>query len=263
MVHRAEQTGRLPFLSQYTQQAWAQVVEAAPDRGKLNMMAQLQEITTRRHRLYFIRCTLRLHAQHYHLRIAGLLQARNKMLGPYRVIDPPCYRMANIPKLRQQATAQLRDDTTVYPLASGDEDAFLSLSGILFVGSAADQRYVLHEHLQNLGLAGPPAPTLHWSGHLQKGPRNTHVLPFRALAVLPAELLAIPVPTTSWAFEEVPVMSLREWEEYRRRSTSAVLIMTTESKWSCSYRLLMEALMFTMGVARWSKLRHLSTCCDK
>ena len=203
MVHRAEQTGRLPFLSQYTQQAWAQVVEAAPDRGKLNMTAQLQEITTRRHRLYFIRCTLRLHAQHYHLRIAGLLQARNKMLGPYRVIDPPCYRMANIPKLRQQATAQLRDDTTVYPLASGDEDAFLSLSGILFVGSAADQRYVLHEHLQNLGLAGPPAPTLHWSGHLQKGPRNTHVLPFRALAVLSAELLAIPVSTIGWAFEAV------------------------------------------------------------
>ena len=204
------------------------------------MTAQLQEITTRRHRLYFIRCTLRLHAQHYHLRIAGLLQARNKMLGPYRVIDPPCYRMANIPKLRQQATAQLRDDTTVYPLASGDEDAFLSLSGILFVGSAADQRYVLHEHLQNLGLAGPPAPTLHWSGHLQKGPRNTHVLPFRALAVLPAELLAIPVSTISWAFEEVPVMSLREWEEYRRRTKSTVLILTTESKWSCSYWLLME-----------------------
>ena len=139
MVHRAEQTGRLPFLSQYTQQAWAQVVEAAPDRGELNMTAQLQEITTRRHRLYLIRCTLRLHAQRYHLGIAGLLPARNKMLGFYKVIDPPCYRMANIPKLLQQATAQLHDDATVYPLASGDEDAFLSLSGILFVGSTADR----------------------------------------------------------------------------------------------------------------------------
>ena len=35
-------------------------------------------------------------------------------------------------------------------------------------------------------------------------------------------------------------MSLREWEEYRRRSTSAVLIVTTENNWSCSHRLIME-----------------------
>ena len=240
MVHGDEQTERLPFLSQSTQQTWAQVVDVAPGRGKLNMTAQLQEITTWRHRLYLIRCTLRLQAQHYHLRIAGLLPARNKMLGFCRVIDPSCYRMANIPKLLQQAIALLRDDTIVCPLASGREDAYLSLSGVLFVGSTADQRYVLHEHLQNLDLAGPTAPILHWSGHLQKGSHNTHVLPFRALAVLSAELLAIPVSTIGWAFEEVPVLSLREWEEYRRRTTSTVLILTTESKWSCSYRLLME-----------------------
>ena len=94
--------------------------------------------------------------------------------------------------------------------------------------------------MKNLGLAGPPAPILHWAGHLQEGPQNTHVLPFRSLAVLPAELLAIPVPTISWAFEEVPVMSLSEWEGYRRRSTSTVLIMTAENKLYCSYRLLME-----------------------
>ena len=80
MIHGDEQTERLPFLSQSTQQTWAQVVEVAPGRGKLNMTAQLQEITTRRHRLYLIRRTLRLHAQHYHLRIAGLLPARNKMV---------------------------------------------------------------------------------------------------------------------------------------------------------------------------------------
>ena len=178
MVHGDEQTERLPFLSQSTQQTWAQVVDVAPGRGKLNMTAQLQEITTWRHRLYLIRCTLRLQTQHYHLRIAGLLPARNKMLGFCRVIDPSCYRMANIPKLLQQAIALLRDDTIVCPLASGREDAYLSLSGVLFVGSTADQRYVLHEHLQNLDLAGPTAPILHWSGHLQKGSHNTHVLPF-------------------------------------------------------------------------------------
>ena len=105
-----EQKGRLPFLSPRTQQAWAQVVEIAPDQGGLNMTAQLQEIAARRHRLYLVRCTLRLNAQHYHLRIAGLLPARNKMLGGYRVIDPPCYRLIHIPKLLQRATAQLRDD---------------------------------------------------------------------------------------------------------------------------------------------------------
>ena len=65
-----------------------------------------KSLTSRRHRLYLIRCTLRFHAQHYHLRIAGLLPARNKMLGCYRVIDPPCYRLAHIPKLLQQASAR-------------------------------------------------------------------------------------------------------------------------------------------------------------
>ena len=202
MAYKEGQTGSLPFLSQSPPFAWAQVVEATPEQGILNLTAQLQEITTRRHRLYFIRRTLRLHARHYHLRIAGLLPARNKMLGPSQAIDPPCYRASTIPKLLQEATAQLSDATKVYPLQSGQETAFLSLSGILFVGSTAEQRYVLHEHLKNLGLAGPPAPVLHWEGHFQEGPHNTHVLPFRSLSVLPAELLAIPVPTTSWAFEE-------------------------------------------------------------
>ena len=262
MTHMSEQTGHLPFLSLRTQQTWAQVGEIAPDRGGLNMTAQLQEITTRRHRLYLIRRTLRLHALHYHLRIAGLLPARNKMLGCYRVIDPPCYRLAHIPKLLQRATAQLHDNTTIYPLASGDEEAFLSLSGIIFVGRTADQRCVLHEHLVNLGLAGPPAPILQWAGHFQEGPRNTHVLPFRSLAVLPAELLAIPVPTTSWAFEVAPVMSLSEWEAYRRRSTSTVLIMTTESNLNCIYRLFTEGIsrILPVIVAFWQLGCFLASC---
>ena len=66
------------------------------------------------------------------------------------------------------------------------------------------------------------------SCHLAARQLNTHVLSFHSLVVLPAELLAIPVPDTSWAFEEAPVMSLSEWEEYRRRSTSTVILTTTE-----------------------------------
>ena len=92
----------------------------------------------------------------------------------------------------------------------------------------------------SIGLAGPPAPILHWAGHFRIGPYGTQVLPFRSLAELPAELLAIPVPTTSWAFEEMPVMSLNEWEEYRRRSTSTVLLTTNESSLSRAYRLLLK-----------------------
>ena len=206
------------------------------------MTAQLQEITTRRHRLYFIRCTVRLHAQHYHLRIAGLLPARNKMLGPHRVIDPPYYRVATIPKLLKEATAQLKDDAKVYPLQSGHEFVFLSLSGILFVGSTAKQRYVLHEHLKDLGLAGPPAPMLQWDGHLQEGPPNTHFLPFRSLSFLPAELLAISAPSTSWAFEEMPVMSFTEWEAYRRRSLSTAPFMATESRRSSAAGFLLAGI---------------------
>ena len=65
--------------------------------------------------------------------------------------------MALTPKLFKEATAQLKDATEVYPLQSGHEFVFLSLSGILFVGSTAEQRYVLHEHFKDLGLAGPTA----------------------------------------------------------------------------------------------------------
>ena len=69
MAHQEVQTGSLPFLSQAPPPAWIQVVEVASNQGALNMTAQLQEITMRRHR-----------------RMAGLLPARNKMLGPHRVI---------------------------------------------------------------------------------------------------------------------------------------------------------------------------------
>lgn len=217
-THMSEQACQSPFLSSHLLPSWTRVVECAP---VLNITEHLQEIATRRHRLYLIRCTLRLQAQYYHIRIAGLLPARNKMLGRYQAIDPSCYRLVHIPQI-------LRRVATVYPLASNRDGVFLSLSGVIFIGNTVNQRYVLHRHLVNLGLAGPTAPTLQWAGLLQEGPLNTHVLPFHSLVVLPAELLAIPVPDTSWAFEESPVMSLSEWEEYRRRSTSTIIFTTTE-----------------------------------
>ena len=236
MDHKEGTNDLLPFLSQSSLRTWAPVIDAAPEHNALNLTTQLQEINSRRHRLYFIRCTIRLHERHYHLRIAGLLPARNKMLGPYRIIDPPCYRVAAIPRPLQEATAMLKDATKVHPLQSGQEATCLSLSGILFVGSTAEQRYVLHEHLKDLGLAGPPAPILQWDCHLQKGPYDIHVLPFRSLSALPAELLTIPVPTTSWAFEEAPVMTVTEWDAYRRRSTSVVYLTSAESKGSTPLR---------------------------
>ena len=58
--------------------------------------------------------------------------------------------------------------------------------------------------------AAPDRGQLNLTAQLQeittrRGPHNEHVLPFRALVVLPAELLALPIPTISWALEEVPV----------------------------------------------------------
>ena len=91
------------------------------------------------------------------------------------------------------------------------------------------QRCALHEHLKNLGLAGPPAPMLQWDGHPQEGPSNACFLSFCSLSFLPAELLAISVPSISWAFEETPVMSFTEWEAYRRRTLTTAPFMATES----------------------------------
>ena len=84
----------------------------------------------------------------------------------------------------------------VYPFASDRDEVFLTLSGIIFVGNTVDQRYVLHQHLVNLDLAGPRA-------HCAVG----RVYP------------------RGWAFEEAPVVSLSEWEECRRGSTSTVILI--------------------------------------
>lgn len=150
---------------------------------------------------------------------------------------------------------------------SGHDAAFLSLSGILFVGNTAEQRYLLHEHLKDLGLAGPPAPILQWEGHLQRGAYNTHALPFRSLSVLPAELLVIPVPTTSWAFQEMPVMSFTEWEAYRQRTMSTVLLTSTANRQFSTSCFLMEGTreLLAILVSLWQLvgqlLRHLPQWC--
>ena len=79
------------------------------------------------------------------------------MLGHYRAIDPPCYRLVHIPQVLHRMAAHLHDHTTVYPLASGRNEVFLSRSGIMFVGDTVDQR---HQHLVDLSLAGPTAPAV-------------------------------------------------------------------------------------------------------
>ena len=134
-THMSEQKCQLPFLSPHPLQPWTLVLEGSPDLSVLNMTEHLQEIATRRHRLYLIRCTLRLQAQHYHIRIAGLLPAKNKMLGHYRAIDPPCYRLVHIPQVLHRMAAHLHDRTTVYPLASGRNEVFLLRSGIMLLAT--------------------------------------------------------------------------------------------------------------------------------
>lgn len=223
-----QQTVLSPFLAQDQQPAWARVLEFFPERGAPDLTAYLQEVTTKRHRLYVIRCTVRLHANYYHLRLAGLLPVRNKMLWCHRIVDPPCYRVVDIPLILQRSVARLSDRTVIYPFATGHDALFLSLSGFLMACDTHDQKYVLHEHLKNMGLAGPPAPVLPWGGRFREEPDGSFVLPFRSLKILPAELLAIPVPNKSLAFDERPVMSLDEWEEYRKRITSTVLLTSLE-----------------------------------
>ena len=71
---------------------------------------------------------------------------------------------------------------------------------------------------------------------------------FTHWAVLPAELLAIPVPNTSWAFEEKPVMSLREWEAYRCRTTSTVILTANERNPNFSSRLVAVVYSRVMSV---------------
>ena len=57
-------------------------------------------------------------------------------------------------------------------------------------------------------------------------------------------------------------MSLSEWEAYRRRSTSTVLIMTTESNLNCIYRLFTEGIsrILPVIVAFWQLGCFLASC---
>ena len=235
MAHKEVQTGSLPFLSQAPPPAWAQVVEAASNQGALNMTAQLQGIHNAAPSPVF-------YSMHGSAPRAALPPAysrptpgKKQNAGTPQSDRPTMLSGGNPPKLLKEATAQLKDATKDYPLQSGHEFVFLSLSGILFVGSTAKQRYVLHERLKDLGLAGLPR-CCNGDGHLQESPQNTHFLPFRSLSVLPAELLAISVPSTSCAFEEMPVMSFTEWEAYRRRSLKKFHVGMSTSLDACSLR---------------------------
>ena len=64
------------------------------------------------------------------------------------------YRLAQISCALRQLGAQLKDGTLVCPLASDKGEVFFTLNGILLPGNTVSKRYVLHQHLANLGLAG-------------------------------------------------------------------------------------------------------------
>ena len=88
----------------------------------------------------------------------------------------------------------------------------------------------------DLGLAGPTAPVLSWSSRVLPPLADRGVLPFWALIDLPAELLATSYPTTSWAFDSAPTMTLLQWEEWRQRHTRRVVMTawsndTTQALW--------------------------------
>ena len=78
-------------------QAQAQVSFAFP----ADLSKYLQEIATKR----FLASTLRHNRQHFHVRIAGVLPARNKMQCSFRPIDPPVYRLVQVPSAFRQVFA--------------------------------------------------------------------------------------------------------------------------------------------------------------
>ena len=146
------------------------------------------------------------------------------MLGVIRPIEPSGYEITQAPQPLRRASARLRDGTIVYPLLVSSGQVRLTLSGILLAGESVTDRYVVYRHLVDLGLAGPTAPELQWSAHIRPSITDRGILPFHALTALPAELLAIPCPHISWAFDNAPIMTLPQWETYRQRRTSRVVM---------------------------------------
>ena len=104
----------------------------------------------------------------------------------------------------------------MHPLSQARGQLHITLSGILISGNTARDRYLVHQHLVDLGLAGPTVPIRQWSSFVREPATYLPVLPFHVLTALPAELRAVQCPTISWAFEASPVMTLAEWEAYPR-----------------------------------------------
>ena len=225
--HLADQDGPCFFLSQSNEApTWARLFAAHDETcPALDLSEALTEVYNTRHRCCVIALTLWLPPEHFHLRIAGVVPARNKMLDTIRPIDPAAYEVIHVPQFLRLADARLRDGTLVRPLLTESGKIYLTLSGILLAGDVSE-RYVVYRHLDDLGLAGPTAPVLHWSSHVRPPIAGRGILPFRALTDLPAELLATPYPSTSWAFNSAPIMTLPQWENYRQRQTTRVLLST-------------------------------------
>ena len=96
---------------------WSCALECVQGSNRpIDLSAYLSEIATKRHRLYVIACTLQHDRQHLHLRIAGVLPARNKMLDAFCPIDPPVYRLVQVPCAFRLAYAKPQDGTVVHPL---------------------------------------------------------------------------------------------------------------------------------------------------
>lgn len=176
-----------PFLSEHLQ--WSQVI----------LTPHLRQVTATHIRLFLVLGTFLHGGQHFHLRIACALPARNKMLPSTEPFDPPYYCLTQVPQGFRRAYAVLQDGTVVRPFAMHGGQLFLTLSGIIFTGNSVYLRYVLQRHLVDLGLAGPAAPVLRWS-NFDLGEDGQPYLPFELLTALPAELLAVQLPTVSWAF---------------------------------------------------------------
>ena len=189
----------------------------------LDLSSAITEVTNTRHRCYIAAFTLRLPPDHFHLRIAGVVPARNEMLDITHPVDPAGYEVLQAPQALRLASAQLRDGTLVRPLLTEFGKIYLTLSGILLAGDVSS-RYIVYRHLVDLGLAGPTAPALQWSSRVRPPIADRGILPFWALTDLPAELLAAPFPTMSWAFDSAPTMTLLDWEKYRQRHTCRVVM---------------------------------------
>ena len=128
----------------------------------LDLSSAVTEVANTRHRCYIVALTLNLPPNHFHLRIAGAVPARNKMLNRINPLDPAGYEVLQVPQVLRLARARLSDGTLVRPLSTDFGRIYLTLSGILFAGDVYD-RYTIFRHLVDLGLAGPTAAVLSWS----------------------------------------------------------------------------------------------------